>query len=115
MNLLKKLSMAALPLCLLCACRIFTPASFFEENYTLWPYVQPAPAHFTEDDLHKLGIAHDMKFTEPQTQAKVYVFRRHHTPWYSGPPDKQYAEVWKFCPKTGKTLGVYLYRYAKNI
>ena len=97
------------------ACRIFCQADFFTENYTAWHFVQQAPANFTTEDLESLGIAYELRFTDPKTGQRVYVFRRHHTPYYTGEPGQQFAEVWRFDAKTNKAVGIYLYHYNKNL
>lgn len=100
---------------LLNACRLFCQADFFTENYTQWNFVQQVPADFTPEDLEALGIAYELRFTDPKTGQRVYVFRRHHTPYYTGVPSQQLAEVWRFDAKTNKAVGIYLYYYNKNL
>ena len=99
---------------ILCACRVFAPSDFFEDNFTAWHYVQQAPADFTETDLQALDIPVDLHFTDKKTGDAVYVFRRHHTPYYQGQPNKQLAEVWRFDSNTGKAKGIYTYYTERN-
>lgn len=110
MRLLPTLLIAAASLT---ACRYFTPAEFFAENYTPWHYVQQPPSGFTTRDLDALGIAADMKFTDKDDGDIIYVFRLHHTPYYQGEPDKELAEVWRFDANTKRAVGIYTYRYNK--
>lgn len=98
----------------LCACRFVAQSEYFDENYTAWHYVQQAPQNFTEADLKALDVQSELHFTDKKTGDIVYVFRRHHTPYYQGTPDKQVAEVWRFDAETGKAKGIYSYRTERN-
>lgn len=96
------------------SCRFFAQESFFADHFTPWHYVQQAPSGFSENDLHALDIPVDLHFTDTKTGDIVYVFRRHHTPYYQGAPDKQLAEVWRFDGKTHQAKGIYTYRTNLN-
>lgn len=98
----------------LCACRIVAPSDYFDNNYTAWHYVQQAPQNFSESDLKALDVPTELQFTDKKTGDIVYVFRRHHTPYYQGAPDKQIAEVWRFDGETRKAKGIYSYRTERN-